>query len=203
MAGIGSIGDDLFEAFFADEEPEKKKKPEVVAADEEATPKPATKKTNKKKRVTSIKKATSTAKPETPEFQHTPALLDLAQQSEKKDQLVSCDTTCMHFYSYTNLFDFGSISQQNNETAEKTTDSPDAALDDEHLDNVITIAGSDDAKQEDITEDETSADEPAETGAKESGSDSETAESSIVEAVAKAPATKKKPLKKKDKDEES
>lgn len=83
-AGIGSIGDDLFEAFFADEEPQKKKKPETAAADEEATPKPATKKTNKKKRVTSTKKTTpTTAKPETPEFQHTPALLDLAQQSEK------------------------------------------------------------------------------------------------------------------------
>lgn len=89
MLHVVGIGDDLFEAFFADEEPEKKKKPEA-AADDEPTSKPAVKKTNKKKRVTSTKKTTSTtAKPETSEFQHTPALLDLAAQSDKKDSIVS------------------------------------------------------------------------------------------------------------------
>lgn len=110
----------------------------------------------------------------------------------------------MFLHTHTHIFNClcidALVDAQNNETAEKTTDTPADSLDDDS--NVITITGSDDPKQveEDATENETSADEPAETGAKDN-SDTETAESSIVETVEKAPATKKKPLKKKDKEE--
>lgn len=96
---IIGIGDDLFEAFFADDEPEKKK-PAPAPATIEATstapvepPKPAVKKTGSKKtstKKTSTKK-TSTASPpketetsekkDKPQFPHTPALLELAQQT--------------------------------------------------------------------------------------------------------------------------
>lgn len=89
------IGDDLFEAFFADDEPSptaQKKKPTTPAPVEPA--KPAVKKTNKRK--SNVKKTTATKKTtaappkptesvekdeEKPQFQHTPALLELAQQN--------------------------------------------------------------------------------------------------------------------------
>lgn len=94
MKPILGIGDDLFEAFFADDEPSpsaQKKKP-TTAAPEPA--KPAVKKTNKRK--SNVKKTTATKKTtaappkptesaekdeEKPQFQHTPALLELAQQN--------------------------------------------------------------------------------------------------------------------------
>lgn len=98
------IGDDLFEAFFADDEPapsSQKKKPATTAAPVEvasaATPaksaKPASKKTTTKRKtaVKKVIKKTTPAPPkpaesaekedEKPQFQHTPALLELAQQS--------------------------------------------------------------------------------------------------------------------------
>lgn len=91
------IGDDLFEAFFADDEPApaaQKKKPAVAASEVVAPAKPVTKKTNKRK--SNVKKTTATKKTpvappkptesaekgeEKPEFPHTPALLELAQQT--------------------------------------------------------------------------------------------------------------------------
>lgn len=96
MKFVLGIGDDLFEAFFADDEPAptaQKKKP--TAAPEVAEPaKPAVKKTNKRK--SNVKKTTATKKvtaappkptesaekdEEKPQFAHTPALLELAQQN--------------------------------------------------------------------------------------------------------------------------
>lgn len=98
MKFILGIGDDLFEAFFADDEPSpsaQKKKPTTAAPEVSVEPaKPAVKKTNKRK--TNVKKTTSTKKvtaappkpaesvekdEEKPQFQHTPALLELAQQN--------------------------------------------------------------------------------------------------------------------------
>lgn len=91
------IGDDLFEAFFADDEPEKKKPAPVIVEATSAAPvepaKPAVKKTTTKKTITKktpIKKATTAApqkeqsetiEKEKPQFPHTPALLELAQQN--------------------------------------------------------------------------------------------------------------------------
>lgn len=93
------IGDDLFEAFFADDEPVKKKPaPVTVEATSAAAPveppKPAVKKTSTKKtstKKTASKKTTTAAPPkptesaekekEKPQFPHTPALLELAQQT--------------------------------------------------------------------------------------------------------------------------
>lgn len=95
----------MFEAFFADEEPVKKK-PAAVAIEPTTAapepPKPAVKKTNRKKssvKKTPAKKATSAPpkaeselsekekekEKEKPQFQHTPALLELAQQNDKGD----------------------------------------------------------------------------------------------------------------------
>lgn len=91
------IGDDLFEAFFADDEPSpaaQKKKPTTAAPETVEPAKPAVKKTNKRK--SNVKKTTATKKTtaappkptepaekdeEKPQFQHTPALLELAQQN--------------------------------------------------------------------------------------------------------------------------
>lgn len=109
--GIG-IGDDLFEAFFADEEaePAQKKKPSTTAAPVEVTSaapvKPAVKKSTIKRKTPvkkTVSKKTTTATPpkptesaekdddkdnekgdEKPQFQHTPALLELAQQSTEE-----------------------------------------------------------------------------------------------------------------------
>lgn len=109
------IGDDLFEAFFADEEPVKKK-PAAVAVEPTTAapepPKPAVKKTNRKKssvKKTPAKKATSAPpkaeselsekekekEKEKPQFQHTPALLELAQQNDKGDatEKIESDST--------------------------------------------------------------------------------------------------------------
>lgn len=87
----------MFEAFFADDEPAKKKPaPVTVEATSAAAPveppKPAVKKTNTKKKVTKktpSKKTTTAAPPkptetadkEKPQYPHTPALLELAQQT--------------------------------------------------------------------------------------------------------------------------
>lgn len=89
------IGDDLFEAFFADDEPEKKKPAPVAIEVTSAAPEPpkpavkktATKKTAVKKTPTKktpqapAKESTETAEKEKPQFQHTPALLELAQHT--------------------------------------------------------------------------------------------------------------------------
>lgn len=92
------IGDDLFEAFFADDEPVTKK-PAAAAVTVEATTaapvepaKPAVKKTGTKKtstKKTTTKKTTTSTPPketetvdkEKPQFPHTPALLELAQHT--------------------------------------------------------------------------------------------------------------------------
>lgn len=91
------IGDDLFEAFFADDEPTptaQKKKPTTAAPEVAVPAKAATKKTTKRKsniKKTQATKKTTVAPPkptesaekeeEKPQFQHTPALLELAQQN--------------------------------------------------------------------------------------------------------------------------
>lgn len=102
----------MFEAFFADDEPSttaQKKKPATTAAPVEVTSaapakstKPASKKTSTKRKTTVkkvIKKPTeASAKPadsaekvdEKPQFQHTPALLELANQSGE-DKLSSAE----------------------------------------------------------------------------------------------------------------
>lgn len=87
----------MFEAFFADDEPEKKKPApatiEATSTTPVEPPKPAVKKTGTKKtstKKTSTKKTSTAAPPketgtsekkEKPQYPHTPALLELAQQT--------------------------------------------------------------------------------------------------------------------------
>lgn len=94
MLNFAGIGDDLFEAFFADDEPKPPKKKPAPTTAAPVTVKPAAKKPPPKRKAPAKKTATKktpavAAKPiesekEKPQFQHTPALLELAQQNDDK-----------------------------------------------------------------------------------------------------------------------
>lgn len=195
------------------------------------------------KRVPPPKKVTTSSTTEQIEssstFQHTSALLELAQQTDKKDSVSN------HSIQFNWILE--SLHQiivliVSNLQAEKTTESSSGekstetaetnkmeesenqlveGLDDEPEsesgDNMIIISSSDDNKQIDETGEDDLGELPADdesnlgetpneevNDAKESGTeDNETAESSVVEVIEKAPEPElKKPLKKKDKEEE-
>lgn len=206
---FSGFGDDLFEAFFADDEAPKKKKPAAVAVENVAaaaaaadTPaKPATKKTIVKKtavKKTTVKK-TVTAAPatekvqaaeQTLDLQHTPALLELAQQNDKKDAEPTGETNKME--ESENIMVEGLDDDNENEDKnfiQVSSSEEGLKADDGEMD---LVADDEDASLADAVENESDP--------KESGSDNIAAESQVVETVTKA--TKKPAKKNKDKEEE-
>lgn len=202
---ISGFGDDLFEAFFADDEPPKKKKPAAVAVETVAAAaapaKPATKKTTVKKtpvKKTTVKK-TATVAPVTQkvqaaeqelDLQHTPALLELAQQNDKKDSEPTSETNKME--ESENLMVEGL--DDDNENEDKNFIQVSSSEEGLKADDDEILAEDEDASLADAIETES---DPKESGA----DDVAAAESQVVETVTKAA---KKPAKKnKNKEEES
>lgn len=202
---VSGFGDDLFEAFFADDEPPKKKKPAAVAVETVAAAaepaKPATKKTTVKKtpvKKTTVKK-TATAAPVTQkvqaaeqslDLQHTPALLELAQQNDKKDSEPNSETNKME--ESENLMVEGL--DDDNENEDKNFIQVSSSEEGLKADDDEILAEDEDANLADAIESESESDP------KESGADNVAAESQVVETVTKAA---KKPAKKnKNKEEE-